>query len=64
MPGHYKMKKVTGKASSDMLKQKSKRKAPKRGSTKMSPPARDSGRRMTPAMKAALRKRIGKSNGF
>ena len=43
-----------------MLKQKSKRKAPKRGSAKMSPPARDSGKRMTPAMKAALRKKLGK----
>ena len=43
-----------------MLKQKSKRKAPKRGSTKMAPPARDSGRRMTPDMKAALRKKLGK----
>jgi|TARA_B100002052_G_C15856681_1_gene587886 hypothetical protein len=59
MPGHYGMKKITGK-SSDMLKQKSKRKAPKRGSAKMSPPARDSGKRMTPAMKAALRKKLGK----
>ena len=60
MPGHYKMKKVTGKASSDMLKQRSKRKAPTGGGSKMSPPAKDSGRRMTPAMKAALRKRLGK----
>ena len=59
MPGHYGKKKITGK-SSDMLKQKSKRKAPKTGSTKMSPPARDSGKRMTPAMKAALRKKLGK----
>ena len=60
MPGHYKMEKVTGKASSDMLKQRSKRKAPTGGGSKMSPPAKDSGRRMTPAMKAALRKRLGK----
>ena len=60
MPGHYKMKKVTGKASSDMLKQRSKRKAPTGGGSKMSPPAKDSGKRMTPAMKAALRKRLGK----
>ena len=60
MPGHYKMKKVTGKASSDMLKQRSKRKAPTGGGSKMSPPAKDSCRRMTPAMKAALRKRLGK----
>ena len=60
MHGHYKMKKVTGKASSDMLKQRSKRKAPTGGGSKMSPPAKDSGRRMTPAMKAALRKRLGK----
>jgi len=29
-------------------------------SAKMSPPAKDSGKRMTPAMKAALRKRLGK----
>ena len=60
MPGHYGMKKVTGKSSSDMLKQRSKRKAPTGGGSKMSPPAKDSGRRMTPAMKAALRKRLGK----
>ena len=60
MPGHYKMKKVTGKASSDMLKQRSKRKAPTGGGSKMPPPAKDSGRRITPAMKAALRKRLGK----
>ena len=59
MPGHYGKKKITGK-SSDMLKQRSKRKAPTGGGSKMSPPAKDSGRRMTPAMKAALRKRLGK----
>ena len=60
MPGHYGMKKATGKKSSDMLKQKAKRRAPSGGSAKMSPPARDSGKRMTPAMKAALKKRLGK----
>ena len=43
-----------------MLKQKAKRKAPSGGSAKMSPPAKDSGKRMTPAMKAALKKRLGK----
>ena len=60
MPGHYGMRKVAGKKSSDMLKQKTRRKAPSGGSAKMSTPAKDSGKRMTPAMKAALRKRLGK----
>ena len=51
MPGHYGMKKVTGKKSSDMLKQKSKRKAPPAGSAKM---------KSSFPTKAALKKKLGK----
>mgnify|MGYP003139451879 FL=1 len=45
MPGHYGLKKKNG---------------PSKRTAKMSPPAKDSGKRMTPAMKAALKKRLGK----
>ena len=52
MPGHYGMKKVTGKKSSDMLKQKLKKKAPKTaGSAKL---------RTSFPTKAALKKKLGK----
>ena len=49
MPGHYGLKKTKNGAT----KRKDR-------SAKMSPSAKDSGKRMTPAMKAALRKRLGK----
>ena len=51
MPGHYGMKKVTGKKSSDMLKKKPKRKAPAAGSAKM---------KLSFPTKAALKKKLGK----